>query len=307
MRCRLGGLALLAGLLLVSEAPAQVKFERKINEGTTRTVETSTIIEQKLTLAGMETDTTSDSRTTVKIVVGKRDAAGQVRTQETVEAMQIRTKIQGSEYEFDSANPDKTGSSLLEGVRPLHKALVGRVTTTVYDKDNAISAVEFDESVLAGVSPQLLPLVKSQLDPETIKAAANEEMKRLPTDAVKKGDTWERISKANLGAGQVLTSTTKYTYEGEVEKDGRKFDRITSKTLSVSFAIENSPIPIGVKASDLKPTESFGEMLFDRGLGQVVESRGSVRIVGEMTLTINGMELPAKLDLKMESSMQPKT
>jgi hypothetical protein len=120
---------------------------------------------------------------------------------------------------------------------------------------------------------------------------------------LKKGDTWERTSKMNLGGGQVLTVTTRYTYEGEIEKEGRKLDRITSKSLTVDFALEpDSPLPLTVKSSELKPSESKGEILFDRALGQAVETSGSVTIVGNMTFVIMGNELPSKLNLTMESS-----
>src|SRR5262249_29796675 len=63
------------GLVVVVCPPAfaQVKLERKVREGTTQTVEVSSRTEQKLTIAGMETDTSSDSKTVVKATIGKRD------------------------------------------------------------------------------------------------------------------------------------------------------------------------------------------------------------------------------------------
>ena len=91
------------------------------------------------------------------------------------------------------------------------------------------------------------------------------------------------------------------------EKDGRKLDKIVTKVLSTEFSLEpDSPLPLTVKGSELKPAESKGELLFDRELGQVVSSASSIQIVGELTLVINNMELPSKLDLKIETSMQPR-
>src|SRR5262249_16719843 len=118
---------------------------------------------------------------------------------------------------------------------------------------------------------------------------------------------WERTTKLNLGAGQVMTVSTRYTYEGEVEKEGRTLDRISSKVLTVEFALEpGSPLPFTVKESALKPAETKGEILFDRKLGQVVSATSSIQIVGDMTFVINNMELPSKLDLKMETDTEPK-
>lgn len=287
-------------------AHGQVKLERKYKEGSNRTVEVSTNLEQTLVIAGMNTETASETRMTVTSNVGKRDAAGQLRIDETINAMQITTKVMGSEYSFDSSNPDKVGSSPLEMLRPIHKALAGRKTTTVYNKNNEVVAVDFDQNLLNNAPEQVRNLVKGQLDAEQMKKTANEELQRLPSEPVKVGDTWERTSKANLGAGQIMTSTMKYTYEGEKEKNGKKLDKITFKTLSVDFGLEDSPLPLSVKSSDLKPAESDGELWFDREAGIVVEQTAMVRIKGDITFVINNNDVPSQLDLKIQSSSMPK-
>lgn len=298
-------LCLVAGMNAL--ASAQVKLERKLKEGSTRSIDVTTRLEQKLTIANMETETGSDTHTSVKVTTGKRDESGILRVEEKIESLQITTKVQGTEYIFDSANPDKAGGGALEMMRPVHKAMSRRTTITSYDKDNKISQIAFDQDVLNDLSDDLRKLVKGQLDPESLKKAANEELERLPTEPVKKGDSWERTTNSNLGAGQIMRVSTRYTYEGEIEKDGRKLDKITSKVLSTDFSLEaDSPLPLTVKGSELKPAESKGELLFDRELGQVVSSTSSVQIVGDITFVINNMELPSKLDLKIESSMQPR-
>ncbi|MBI3837448.1 MAG: hypothetical protein HY288_05895 [Planctomycetia bacterium] len=43
-------------------------------------------------------------------------------------------------------------------------------------------------------------------------------------------------------------------------------------------------------------------VLFDRQRGPVVESCSSMRITGDMVFTANNMDLPAKLDLKMQTT-----
>jgi len=284
--------------LIISPASAQVKFERKIQEGSTITTDVTTRTEQKLTIAGMEIDTSSDSKINVKSAVGKRDDAGNLRVQEKITSMLISSKVMGSEYVFDSANPDKVSGSTLEMMRPLHKALCRRTTTTVYDKENKVSQVEDDQDVLNELPDEVRKLVQGQFDAETTKKKANEELEKFPADPVNKGDTWERTTKLNLGAGQIMTVATRYTYEGEIEKDGRKLEKITSKVLTVDFALEpGSPLPFTVKESALKPAETKGELLFDRKLGRTVKSSSSIKIVGYMTFVINGMELPTKLDL----------
>lgn len=293
---------LLLTLASSSLALGQVKFERKIAEGKTGKSETVAKTEQRLTLAGMDVDTASDSRSVARTTTGKRDAAGNLKVESKVESLQISIKVQGTEYEFDSSNPEKTGGSALEILRPVHQGLLRRTTTTTYDENNKVTQIEFDQDPLNDLNASVRDLVKDQFDVEQVKKSENEELGRLPTEPVNKGDSWERTTPLKLGAGQTMTVATRYTYEGEVEKDGRKFDRISSKILTVEYTIENSPMQLSVKSSDLKPKESKGELLYDRALGQIVESSSSVQIVGELTLVINGQELPSKLDLKMESS-----
>jgi hypothetical protein len=293
--------------MMNSLAIGQVKLERKLQEGTKSTVDVTTRTEQKLTIAGMEIDTSSDSKVTVNSTVGKRDESGNLRVQDKVVSMLITSKVMGSEYVFDSANPDKVSGSALEMLRPVHKAVSRRTSTTVYDKENKITQIEYDEDVLNQLTDDVRKLVQGQFDTEAMKKAANDELEKLPSDPIKKGDTWERTNKLNLGAGQVMTVSTLFTYEGEVENDGRTVDRITTKVQSVEFALEpGSPLPFTVKESALKPAETKGELLFDRKLGRTVKSSSSIKIVGEMTFVINGMELPTKLDLKMESETETK-
>jgi hypothetical protein len=209
----------------------------------------------------------------------------------------------GQNYSFDSASPDTKGTSQLEALRDVHKALAKRTTTTILDKMNRVYAIEADQDVLAGLPPEIAALAKGQLDPENLKKAANQEIDSLTTEPVSKGDSWQRTESANFGAGQIMTFQTKYTYEGTVEKGGKTLDKITSKTLSVDFGLQDSPLPFTVKGSDLKATESESVTLFDRALGQVVESSSSIRIEGDITFVVNNMDLPAKLDLKMQTGV----
>jgi hypothetical protein len=165
-----------------------------------------------------------------------------------------------------------------------------------------VDSITLDQDILANVPEAVRNLAKSQLDSEYLKKAANQDIAKLPTDPVNKGDSWQRTEVVNFGAGQIMTFETRYTYEGTVEKDGRQLEKIKVETLKVDFGLENSPLPLTVKESKLKPAESSGTILFDRQRGHSVESTASLRITGDLTFVAGGNELPSKLDLKMESS-----
>jgi hypothetical protein len=210
--------------------------------------------------------------------------------------------VMGANYFFDSANPDNAGTSALETLRELHKALSRRTTTTVYDKQNRVDSITSDQDVLNNVPEAVRTLAKDQLDAEYLKKTANQELAKLPADPVNKGDSWQRTESVNFGAGQVMTFESRYTYEGTIEKEGKELDKISVKVQKIDFGIENSPLPLTVKTSQLKADETEGTILFDRARGQSIESHSNLRITGDITFVAGDKELPAKLDLKIESS-----
>jgi hypothetical protein len=288
--------------MLAAACPGQVTLKHKFREGSSQVIETTARIEQSLTINGMAIDTASDTRVTTRNSVGSRDLEGKLRVKEKTEALQISMDVMGMKYEFDSTTPDNKGGSPLEILRDVHKALMRRTTTIVFDKSDKAVAIETDEDTLGTLPVEVQSLVKSQLDPEHLKTEANDAIDLIKRDPISKGDTWQRVKSTNFGAGQVMDFKTEYTYDGAVEKDGKPLDKITSKNLSVTFALDNSPLPFTLKSADLKSPESEGVILFDRERGQVVESTSKVRVTGDIIFSFNGNDLPAKLDLKMQSA-----
>jgi hypothetical protein len=284
----------------------QVTLERKFIEGSSYTVETTTKTEQTLTIAGMEVATTGDGRTTSKVTIGKRESDGKLRVQEKTETMTAALGVNGMVYHFDSANPDNKGDAPLEMLREMHKDLMNRTQTVIYDKYDKAVAVESDREIGNSLPDEIKAMVKDQLDPQAIKDSTNNELEQIKSEPISKGETWRRTRNANFGAGQNMDFETEYTYVGPVEKDGKTLEKITTKTLAVNYSVGKSSLPFSVKDSELKPTESEGVILFDRAKGRVVEATGSTHVAGTMTFTINGTDLPVKLDLKLQASTMEK-
>ena len=114
-----------------------------------------------------------------------------------------------------------------------------------------------------------------------------------------------RDQNAHLGGGQVMTFRIDYKYEGTLKLNGRELDRITGKVTDVAYDQEGeAPGPLKVKNSELKPVKSSVEVLFDRNLGHFIEMKSLFQIKGDMTFEANGMELPGKLDLTMDSNIR---
>lgn len=295
-------LAMLFAMAVSTTALAQVKLERKYTPGASYKKQEYSKIAQSLNIAGMDTVSNVEVHSSAQVAVGQPDPEGKVRLEEKTTGLQVTMAVGGQEYRFDSANPDNKGSSQLEILRDLHKLMLKTPTTTVLGKDRRVAAVEFDSGLLNSLPAEAQEMAKSQLDPESLKKAANQTLEQVPSDPVKPGDTWTRTETSNFGAGQLMTFKVQYTYDGTMDKGGQQLHKITSKTMSVEFGLEaNSPLPFKLKGSKLNASDSAGTILFDQALGRVVEKKTTAHIVGDITFDINGMELPAKLDLMMSS------
>lgn len=290
-------LALVAVVMSSQVASAQVTLERKYPEGTKSVVQSDTKVAQTLTLAGMDLETKSSAFVVATSTIGQRAADGALKIEEKTSTMQSELSLPGGiTLQFDSANPDKKADNpLLEPILDIFRAAYRLPVTVVLDAKNKITDVTLPE----GEYEKLPEAAKERFEPASRKKALEQSLEYLPDGPVKKGDTWERSAEANLGSGQVMSFRTKYEYAGTVEEDGKTLDKITGKALEVSFAINGNAM-LQVTKSDLKITESENTYLFDRELGAMVKRMSKGRIVGPLTLVINGTELAGKVDLTIE-------
>jgi hypothetical protein len=284
----------------------KVKLEFKHVEERVSTVQAVTKTHQILTLAGMDIETSSTSVATVKSTTGKRGPDGRLPIQQKIEAITVQMSFPGGiEVSFDSANPNAATSDnpMLQAILDSLRARVGSAFTIVLGKDNKVLAIEGIQQVLDKASPAAVEILKAEFNPEHLKSATEQSYAILPDSPIGEGDTWNRTNVSGIGGGQTMTFDTKYEYLGTVEKDGQKLDKIGVTALTVTYALDpNVPTPVKVTQSNLKIESSKGTLLFDRVKGQAVESTGVTRITGDMTLSINGMDLPSKLDLTFDSS-----
>jgi hypothetical protein len=172
----------------------------------------------------------------------------------------------------------------------------------VYDKDNQPVDVEFDQQFLNSLDANVQAQIRSQIDPANQKRDLKQQSERFPPTAVAKGDTWERTEMTDLGGAQTMKVRRSYTHEGLEEHEGRPCVKLTMKVLSVELSAEGGTTPVKIKPTELKSDGSDGVSWFDVQLGDVVEERQTLKAVGPLKLEINGMELPAELDLEMKTS-----
>ena len=285
----------------VANTGAQVTLEIKHQEKTIHTTQTDIKIAQTLQLAEQEIVTKNSQILITEHATGARAGDGTLRIKTTIKKRTGKWEFPGGiAMEFDSAVPDrKAPIAELEPILTILRFSIKTPITQVFNKDGSVKTVEVPEDA----ARDLPDLFKNDLSPKRLTAQLKEQHASLPDKAVSKGDTWVRDQNALLGGGQVMTFRIDYKYEGTVKRNGRELDHITGKVTDVAYDQEDdAPGPLKVKDSELKPAKSSLEIFFDRKLGRFVEMKSLIQIKGDMTFEANGMELPGKLDLTMESN-----
>ncbi len=293
---------------LATTSRAQVKLEPKYEAGTALTQETNTKTHQVLTINGQEIETEAEESTTSTRTIGERKPDGTLPVGIKVEALKVNLNLPGGlSFSYDSsAPPPKDVNDQLAFLVDIFKAVAGSSYTILVGKDGKVAGVEGLDKLLQRadeLNPAAAEMLKSRLNPEQIKKQIAEENAKYPDILVRQGETWKRTESQDLGSGQVLTFEKTYEYLGTVEKDGKTLDKIGVKATSVKYAMDaNSPSPLKVEKSDLKVDSSEGTILFDREAGRSVTESLLMRITGSMTMTIQGQQLPAELDLTLDTN-----
>ncbi|MCA9147131.1 MAG: hypothetical protein H6823_18965 [Planctomycetaceae bacterium] len=298
-------LASTALLLSPSLLQAQVKLEHKFPDGRKTTQNKYVKVEQTLTIAGMEIPSTSEQNVTSSEMNGKRKADGTLESVHKIESLQSTIEVAGMKLKFDSVNADAPPpGTALDALIDVLKAVAGSSWTVTYGQDNSVLSVTGGEDALKNLPEALRAATAKQFSDEHLTNESNQEMRVLPDGPVKQGDSWEREETVFFDSYQSMTFTTVYKYEGTIEKDGKTLDQISSKTTTVSYAMAGeSPSPLKIVDSQLKVTDSGGTLLFDRAAGMVIDRKDIKHISGSLKCEINGMELPGKLELTFEATM----
>ncbi len=301
--------ALTAALLLVAGAVhAQTQLVPKLPEGkTTSTAQMK--LAQTLKIAGQDVVTNVDSHVVSILTAAKPAANGTLKVANKTDKMAVKIVGPGFEVDFDSAKPNeaKAGIPQLQAAIDTWKALSGSTYTLVYNAKGEVTAVEGVDQIIKNTNAEAAEYVKAALTKEKLHQESAQERAALPDKAVNKGDRWQRTEIQDIGAGQTLTLDTFYEYLGTVEKDGKMFDKVGIFVNSVKYEQDpNQAGPAKVTRSELQVGGSSGHYLFDRATGMIVERTSNTKITGNMTLDVNGMELPATLDLTIDLSTSAK-
>lgn len=301
-RVLLPSIAVFAALLSGQTASAQVTLTYQFPDGGKAVTAARVTTHQILTIAGMPLETKATQVVQVESTNGARDADGNLTVKEKITRVKTELSTPAGDLEYDSNEPDAPPpGTQIDFILDAFKAMVNSEFTTVYDKNNHVTAVKGRDSILDKVDDTVKALMQSQLEEDHLVETANQEMAKIPSTPVSPGDTWDRTEVAHLEAGQKLTFKTTYKYEGVVDKAGRKLHKISATTSDVSLTQDDTvESPVKIKDSDLNVAESESSYHFDDQMGQFVISESSIQIKGTVTLEAGGNELPGELDLTLK-------
>jgi hypothetical protein len=296
---------LLLATLAVPAAGAD-KLELKHVPNSKSVYQTETKTEQTLTIGETDVETKATSFIVSGYTVGAREPDGSLSIQEKHQVLQTNLELPGGiQFQFDSGNPDaKPAIPQLEPLAAVLRTSFNTPVTTVLDANGKVREV----NIPAEARNDLDPMFAALFEPDKLKKSAEQARSLLPSEPVSPGDTWERNVDMNLDSSQTLSFVIRFEYAGTVAKDGKRLHRIVPKPTAVTYTMAaDSPSPLKVIQSDLKVTESEGELLFDAEQGQIVKETGRTRIQGPMTFTLGGQELPGKVNLQITktSTRQP--
>ena len=302
-----------AGLLAMAfsqAARAQVKLEYKFPEGKTFKYKKTSKMHQALTINGMEIPTDVDTTTVVLESVGKTRSDATVPIELKNEAFRVElSTFGGLNLTYDSSMPNaKIENEQLAFLGDVFKLAGETVYTVVLDAQKKVKAVEGVEKLLEKadkLEEKAKAQVRGQFDADKFKKNFEQSHQNLPDVLARPGESWERTEVLDAGGGQTITFRKKYEYVGTEKKGDKILDKITSKATEVKFSMDpNAESPLKVTKSDLKIESSSGTILFDREAGCVVDSKEKFQIKGNMTFSIQGMELPGELDLTTDNHVE---
>jgi hypothetical protein len=299
---------LLAALIVVvgaTTAPAQVEIVHKPTYSPGAEIRTvaEMKLDQTLVIAGMNVETNVESFTAVKESIGEPTGDGKYPVTSEFEYYIINLETPAGKYAFDSNSPDAgTAPAGLEGLDAMFKALSKAKWVATFNDKPELESIEFLDDPFAGLDEE----TKKEVSADRFKQDYVIQLGRFPGKPVSVGDKWTRTEESNIGAGQTLAFEKEFEYLGTEESNGRTYDRIGVKSLSVKYDIgDGSPLPFKLDDSELKVASSEGVMLYDRELKTITSTTEKVTIEGTLNFSIdvNGQnqKLPSELELTIES------
>jgi hypothetical protein len=278
-------------MLCAQSALAGKTLRLKYKTGDVFKVEVKQEQKQKVSMAGQTQDIPVNLTMSMTWNVEAVNNDGSIEMTQSIDRVQMKMTIplQG-EVTFDSAaegEPEGMAGMLANGIKPM----IGvKFKQKMNDRGDVLEFSVPDE-----VKEKLgsSPMVGQLLSEDTLKETFSKTAPVLPEQEIEKGFTWESTYSApeNAMLG-VMSVTSKYTYDGEEQRDNKTLDKFSVSTTIALKAAEGAP-----GAVSLGDQSSSGTVYFDAEAGYFVDSS----IGQKMVIKIEAQNVTVEISTKTTS------
>ncbi len=265
--------------LLTAPAIAQVSLQWKFKEGARFFAEETTNVKQTTTVMNKVQEKHEIQYTLVSFFVEKV----------TPEHVVLVQTIEELKNELLKGDPQPEDEEVL-------KKMKGSKFTITLNTSGQITRFEGYDALVNKLSDgddNIARAFRAILPKEALQKIAEGSFAWSPTKAVKKGDTWQRISQIPLGPLGSLKANQKFTYAGK-QKDLDVVGLVSELTY-LPAKKDNPDVPFKIIRGDLKAEKATGTILFDPKLGRPTQESAAITLRGKMTVEVLNMEIEVEL------------
>jgi hypothetical protein len=272
--------------------------------------EMKTTTTQKMKVQGMEVTQTQEQTFWVEWTPTEKISDNKWKVDYKIIGVKMSIQIGGNIISYDSNTKESQPQNPLTD---FFKALVGskfRLTVTNDPKEGIrvvdVEKEDIDDFVkkLASTNEQLRPLLKNILGKDALKQMANPTFAAFPPKdkEFKDGITWTN-NDVTLDMGPIGSYKTNYTY---TVKDAGKGHVEVKADMSYNppKGTDAQGLPFTIKSGNLKTTTATGNVTVDQKNGRIEEAKMDMKLTGQLTIDIAGMETQVDLDQDQKSSLK---
>lgn len=220
-------------------------------------------------------------------------------------AANIKIAQLGSDYKFDSkADSNEKGSAIGSAMTPVYETLYGAILKITLSPRGEVKSVKGLAELLAPVLKDN-PIAKQFVGGGTDQSATLGEKMTFPvfsTIPVKPGDSWSIPFKMPIPKIGAVDGKKVYKFAGIETVKGRKLAKVTFQTemtVKIDLTVGGAKV-----TGETSVDKSSGTLMFDIAKGQIVTKKESYTVVGDLTVSANGMDIGVKTKQKQSSSLE---
>ncbi|MFM7833775.1 MAG: DUF6263 family protein, partial [Planctomycetaceae bacterium] len=192
-------------------------------------------------------------------------------------------------FKYDSSDSAAPTSPVAKSMADVFSRIINKPFAVTMQPTGKIGAVEVPEELLTALAGS-----GGAMSEDTLKQLMTQSAVTLPTEGIKKGDSWENVQNVDMPVG-VMTINSKLTFKGIDAATG--FAEIEMKpTISIKGK-EGSPQQI-----TLTSAKGGGKVLFDQKKGRVAQS--DVDLTMELSIKQLGQQIDQVVEQKTVMKLQ---